>query len=133
MEKHAVVVSEQDFGRLSAMLAKLSPEQAALLEEELAGATVVPQQQLPADIVAMGSRASFRDLDTGAEFTVTLVYPGDASVDAHRVSVLAPVGAALIGLKVGQSIEWPVPRGAQRRLQVVAVEQDPAFAKAADE
>lgn len=129
MESHAVVVSEQDYGRLSAMLAKLSPEQAELLEEELARASVVPQQKLPPDVVAMGSRVKFRDLDTGSEFIVTLVYPQDASVDANRVSVLAPVGAALIGLKVGQSIEWPLPRGAKRRLSVVSVEQDHAVAK----
>jgi regulator of nucleoside diphosphate kinase len=60
-------------------------------------------------------------LDTGKELVVTLVYPHDADIDENKISILAPIGAALIGLRVGQVIRWPVPSGKEKRLQVVAV------------
>lgn len=117
----SVLVGERDHARLHALLAKADPEAVELLYEELDAATVLPDAELPADVVTMGSTVTFLDTDTGEESTVSLVYPSDADASRNCVSILAPVGAALIGLRVGETIEWPVPRGGHRRLQVVAV------------
>ena len=76
----------------------------------------------------MNSRVRFQDTDTHDELEVTLVYPKSADVDQGKISVLAPVGSALLGLSVGQSIEWPVPAGKLRHLRVVAVTYQPEAA-----
>jgi regulator of nucleoside diphosphate kinase len=100
----------------------------AALEEEISGARVVEPAAVPPDVVTMNSRVSFDDVDTEERLEVTLVYPQDADVERDRVSVLAPVGSALLGLSVGQTIEWPVPGGKNRRLRVVAVTYQPEAA-----
>jgi regulator of nucleoside diphosphate kinase len=76
----------------------------------------------------MNSRVRFEDLDSGEQLEVTLVYPRDADVDQSKVSVLAPVGSALLGLSVGQSISWPLPGGKSRHLRVVGVTYQPEAA-----
>ncbi len=103
-------------------------EACAALEEEIGRARVVEPAAVPPDVVTMNSRVSFEDVDTGERLEMTLVYPHDADVDHGRVSVLAPVGSALLGLSVGQSVEWPVPGGKRRRLRVVAVTYQPEAA-----
>ena len=80
-----------------------------LLETELERATIVDSSEVPADVVTMNSVVSFEDVETGQRSEVTLVYPSALSGTAGRVSILAPVGSALLGLSVGDSIEWPVP------------------------
>jgi len=72
------------------------------LDEELSRARVVKQADISPDIVTMNSRSVFRFVDTNEERDVTLVYPDQADVDTGRISVLAPIGAALLGLSVGQ-------------------------------
>lgn len=98
------------------------------LEEELGHAVVVESTQIPPQVVTMNSRVRFDDLDTGDQLEVTLVYPKDADVDQGKVSVLAPVGSALLGLSVGQSIRWPLPGGKSRHLRVVDVTYQPEAA-----
>jgi len=78
---------------------------------------------IPPDVVTMGSTVTFLDEESGAERTVRLVYPAQADISAGRVSVLTPIGAGLIGLSVGQSIDWPDRGGIEHRLTIVAVEQ----------
>ena len=84
-------------------------------------AVVVEPTKIPPDVVTMNSRVRFEDLDTG-------VYPKDADVNEGRVSVLAPVGSALLGLSVGQSIQWPLPGEKNRHLRVVSVTYQPEAA-----
>ena len=98
------------------------------LEAELDRAEVVAPADVPADVVTMNSRVRFADADTGEEQEATLVYPADANVKESRISVLAPIGAALLGLSIGQFIEWPVPSGATKRLRVVSVLYQPEAA-----
>ncbi|MGE0621267.1 MAG: nucleoside diphosphate kinase regulator [Pseudomonadales bacterium] len=117
----SVMVGELDHARLSHLLSKADPKSVSLLHDELDNATVVAEGQLPADVVAMGSTVSFRDIDTGAESTVELVYPSQADASQGRISILAPVGAALIGLRIGERIVWPVPNGRDRHLEVTDV------------
>jgi regulator of nucleoside diphosphate kinase len=73
----------------------------------------------------MNSVVSFEDLETGQRSEVTLVYPSASSGTEGRVSIFAPIGSALLGLSVGDSIEWPVPGGRSRRLRVTAVRYQP--------
>jgi len=96
---------------------------AALLLEELSRAEFCPRENLPPDVVTMHSEVVFRDEDSGEEHRVTLVYPREADMEAGRLSVLAPVGAALIGLRSGSTIDWPNRLGATRRFRIVDVIQ----------
>jgi len=123
-----IVVTEKDLQRLHALIdsrAERDAEAAELLEEELTRAVVVPQNQIPANVVTMNSRVVFEDEQTKQQREVTLVYPGAADAASHKVSVLAPVGAALLGLAVGQSIDWPLPGGRTARLRILSVLYQP--------
>jgi regulator of nucleoside diphosphate kinase len=118
-----VIVSEGDYARILSSLNKAGAEVGEPLREELDAATILPDHELPGSVVNMGAEVSFRDLESGESSRCTLVYPHQADAATRRVSVLAPVGAALIGLTEGETIAWPIPGGKLRRLQVVAVEQ----------
>jgi regulator of nucleoside diphosphate kinase len=107
---------------LAAGVMRGAPELGERLMREVARATVLPSDEMPADVVNIGSGVTFRDDMTGREQRVTLVLPPDADIGRGRVSVLTPIGAALIGLSVGQSIEWETVSGGRRSLTVLAVE-----------
>jgi regulator of nucleoside diphosphate kinase len=98
---------------------------AEMLESELDRALVVPRNGLPRDVVTMHSRVLFEDVDTGERRELVLVYPEEADVQRSWISVLAPVGTALLGLSAGQSISWPVPGGRTRTIRVVSVVYQP--------
>ncbi|MGE0623159.1 MAG: nucleoside diphosphate kinase regulator [Pseudomonadales bacterium] len=120
-QNRSVLVGERDHARLTRLIARTDPKVVALLDEELDAATVVPEDELPVDVVAMGSVVTFRDADTGETSTIELVFPAQADASLNRISILAPVGAALIGLRVGERITWPVPNGRDRHLEVTDV------------
>ena len=119
----AITVSRLDVARLEALLATAHGEVAEGLEEELLRATVVAPEAMPADVVTMNSRIRCREQGRGREMCLTLVYPQDSGPE--RVSILAPVGAALLGMSVGQSIDWPAPNGKTLKLEILAVEYQP--------
>lgn len=96
---------------------------AELLLEELERATIVAQAELPADVVTMFAHVVFRDEGTGFEHAVRLVYPKDADMAQGKLSVLTPVGAGLIGMRRGSTIDWPTRDGRFRRLRIVDVVQ----------
>ncbi len=96
---------------------------AGLLLEELARAEFCSAENLPADVVTMRSRVTFLDEESGEEHAVELVYPRAADMELGRVSVLTPVGAALIGLRRGSAIDWPNRLGTVRRLTIIDVIQ----------
>lgn len=106
-----------------AMLKSLPPHEQ--LRNELDRAIVVPAQAAPPDVVTMQSRVRYVDETTGERRTVTIVYPADADESKGRTSVLTPVGAALLGLSTGQTIEWKFPDGGWRRLRVEGVLRHP--------
>jgi len=87
---------------------------------------VVKTEDMPAGIVKMHSRVECEDATTGDTHVLTLVYPREANVDELKVSVLAPVGTALLGLSIGQSIDWDAPGGRKLKLRVTAVHDDAA-------
>jgi len=125
--KPPIVISSLDMERIEALLERMPPVQAAQYEAlrgELDRADVVQPSDMPADVVTMNSVVTFKDDDSSDELTISLVYPSGAGVPG-TVSVLAPVGSALLGLRVGQHIEWPTPDGRRRHLRVLEIEYQP--------
>jgi regulator of nucleoside diphosphate kinase len=94
------------------------------LEEELERAEVVEQKDIPPSVITMRSTVSLKDLDTGEEMIYWLVFPTEANYDEGKISVLAPVGTALLGYRRGDVIKWEVPSGV-RRLKVEKVLYQP--------
>ncbi|MGZ3460771.1 MAG: nucleoside diphosphate kinase regulator [Archangium sp.] len=123
-----IVVTSTDMERLRTLIDTTAGEQAETLDAELLRAEVVEPTQVPPDVVTMNSRVVYRDEDTQETREVTLSYPKDASLEQGRVSVLAPVGAALLGLSVGQEIEWQLPGGKHKRLRIISVTYQPQAA-----
>jgi regulator of nucleoside diphosphate kinase len=127
MRKHKlppITLHPEDRERLEALaLASLDrfPQTAGYLARELERARVV-EANGDTPFVRMGSLVTFRDDTTGQVREVTLTYPGRADIAAGRVSVLTPIGAALIGLSDGQTINWQAPAGDWRPLTVLSVE-----------
>ena len=99
------------------------PQVAALLLRELNRAEVIPDAEMPADIVAMQATVEFIDEASGVERTLQLVYPTEADFDASRISILSLVGAGILGLKAGQSIMWPDRAGKEQALRIIDVMQ----------
>jgi regulator of nucleoside diphosphate kinase len=99
-----------------------------MLESELDRAQVVSQEEFPPDVVSMRSTVVYEDADTGERGEAILVYPEEADMEHALISVLAPIGTALLGLSVGQSISWPVPGGRTRTIRVVSVAYQPEAA-----
>jgi regulator of nucleoside diphosphate kinase len=84
------------------------------LEREVKRAWTVDNHSIPGDVVTMNSKVRLRDMDSGEDEVYTLVYPTMADAEDYRLSVLAPVGTAIVGSSVGDLIEWPVPAGIRR-------------------
>lgn len=111
-----IYITQQDMNRLRALIEsmKSSREDLKLLGTELEQAKVVAPSEIPADVITMNSKAVVRDLNDDEVMTYTLVFPGKANVDEGLISVLAPVGTAMLGHRVGDEFEWHVPAGAIR-------------------
>ena len=127
----SIIVSTRDMARLEALLDSpaLSRHPAAVaLAQELERAQVLPPEEIPEGIVTMHSRVDCEDELHNEKHSLTLVYPHEADFDKGRVSVLAPVGSALLGLSVGQTIDWTAPGGRKLRLRVTAVHYQPEAA-----
>lgn len=119
-----IIVTDRDLERLLTMLDHHGGPAAESLEAELDRAVVVPKHEVPADVVTMNSLVTYEDCGSGAQRTVRLVFPSEADAGSGRISVLAPIGAALLGLTVGQDIEWALPSG-RKRIRVVGVDYQP--------
>lgn len=119
-----IVLTTIDYDRLSSLVetaADSSPEVYDYLSEELERATVVRSDEIAPTVVTMNARVTFRDESTGQSRTVTLVYPQDADLAAGKVSILTPIGAALIGVAQGQSICWYTRQAEAKTLTVLEV------------
>ena len=129
----SIVISSLDAERLDALLASLPkgtfPGRADL-EAELARATIVEPRDIPSTVVTMNSTVRFRVASSAEEFTLTLVYPKDMDSSSGKISILAPVGSALLGLSQGDEIEWPKPGGGLLRVRIEEVLYQPERAGA---
>lgn len=125
VSKPRIVVSDIDFKRLTDLALGAFdrfPDVAQELESEMGRAEVVHAGSVPANVVRMGSIVEFRS-DSAQQRRVKLVFPGEADISQDRISVLTPIGVALIGLAAGQSITWTARDGKQHKLTVITVEQ----------
>jgi regulator of nucleoside diphosphate kinase len=122
--KPAIILSAEDYERLSVLAhaaRSRMPDLAEELADEIGRARVLDKGKHPQDVVCMNSEVEFREETTGKVQRVRLVYPEEADISQSKVSVLTPVGTALIGLGNGHSITWETPRGDVRRLTVLSV------------
>ncbi|MGE0626250.1 MAG: nucleoside diphosphate kinase regulator [Hyphomicrobiaceae bacterium] len=119
----SIIVSDIDHRRLIGLAAaaeERAPDVAGVLQSEMERAQVMADDAMPGNTVRMGSSVEYSS-DTGDRRRVTLVYPGDADIAEGRISILTPIGAALIGLSSGQSIAWTARDGRRHRLTVLDV------------
>jgi regulator of nucleoside diphosphate kinase len=121
---HVIVITNHDLQRLLPILEQSDTPESDLLDWELHRATIVEQRNVSPDVVTMNSEVVYEDFATGARRTVRLVYPKDADASRGWISVLAPIGSALLGLRVGQEIEWQLPTE-RKRLFVVEIRYQP--------
>jgi len=124
-------VTAQDYNRLKLLLAELTRQsrgmQAGLetLEEILDLARIVHPEKVPSNVVTMNSQVLFEDVSTKEQGTVTIVYPADADPSSGKISVLSPVGAALLGESEGEELELPLPHGQSRRIRINSILYQP--------
>ncbi|KKO45690.1 nucleoside diphosphate kinase regulator [Arsukibacterium ikkense] len=126
MNSPDITLSTTDYDRLDALLTSLNADSIGYvtLSQELERANVVAPEQLAANVVSMNSTVRFR-LASGKISTLTLVYPKNADQSGNTISVLAPVGCALLGLKTGDTINWPLPSGEMSSITVEEVLYQP--------
>jgi len=115
LSQQSLVISFDDYVRLRELIGDYA------LADELDLAIVVPLDRIPRDVVTMNTRLIYADESTGVTREVELVYPNEADPLAGKISILAPVGCALLGLRAGQSIDWNLPNGQVHRLRVERV------------
>ncbi|PKN36153.1 MAG: hypothetical protein CVU61_00170 [Deltaproteobacteria bacterium HGW-Deltaproteobacteria-19] len=117
-----IYITEKDIDRLNSILMNIKDSPVVRkLQDELDRATILNPEEIPPDVVTMNSRVQFKTLETGDTSEITIVYPSNADSSKARVSILAPVGAALIGLRVGDEIEWALPTGLVRTFRILSV------------
>ncbi len=126
----SIVVTQFDFDRLEKLVYRLrtreqQPRLAEALEDELENAEIVDPHQMPADVVTMNSEALVRDLSTDAVEKIRVVFPGAAAPAKGAISVLAPLGLALLGTRAGDEVNWDVPGGGKRQLRVENITYQP--------
>jgi len=133
MSERAIYITNFDMERLRKLLegarlwSQRDREYLDKLEEELDRAILVASEDVPGDVVTMNSQVSVCDLDSKKEMTLRLVFPSDADYEQDRISILAPIGTALIGYRAGDTVEWRVPAGV-KRLKITAVLYQPEAA-----
>lgn len=121
-----IVVKDSDFNKLMSLLETVDTDIAAVLEQELTHAKVVDDSRYPKNAVCMGSMVTYIDLLSDKRNVIRLVYPDQANLDEMKVSVLSPVGCALIGMKKNCSIDWKMLNNKQAKFKVEDVEQHPS-------
>lgn len=132
MKARSIFITEQDRERLNKLVIQRrssegSSEYLQKLQGELEKAAVIDPAKVPADVVTMNSTVELLDLDSGTTETRTLVFPEEADVEQAKVSVLAPIGTAMLGYRVGDTFEWKVPAGT-RRLKIAKILYQPEAA-----
>lgn len=126
--KPEIIISSQDMERLEGLLhtpATRNRSDLDGLRAELERAQVREPEDMPSDVITMNSRARIREMPGGKERELTLVYPGNTGTGGDRVSIFTPAGSALLGLAVGQSIDWPTVEGHVVHLEVLEVTNQP--------
>lgn len=125
MNNDVILITEKDLLRLKNILSFQNSEEFENLEIELERAKIITDAHVPSDLVTMNSRVKFLNIQDDKEMTVTIVYPHDANFADGKISVLASLGSALIGLREGQEINWMFPDQKTRTLKILKVVYQP--------
>jgi regulator of nucleoside diphosphate kinase len=134
LEARDIYITDSDLIRLKELvqgritLPKWDRQSLDNLQGELDRAHIVEPTAVPTDVVTMDSRVSLTDVETNEEQTYTIVFPSGANLEQRKISVLAPIGTALLGYRVGDTVEWDVPGGV-RRLRINEVLYQPEAAR----
>ncbi|MFH4428975.1 nucleoside diphosphate kinase regulator [Vibrio alginolyticus] len=125
-ENNSIYISSLDMNRITALLDKMPSIAAELveLEAELDRATVLEPEQMPDNVVTMNSTVEFKFSGEDRTMTKTLVYPSELK-SSDDISIFAPVGSALIGLSVGQKLDWPMPNNQVKTIEIVDITYQP--------
>lgn len=125
-EKRIIYITKPDIDRLRSLISgmKSTRDDLGNLQAELDNCQVVEPEQIPGDVITMNSQAKLLNLESGEEMVFTLVFPENASIEHDRISVVAPIGTAMLGQREGDEFEWEVPAG-RIRLKAVKVMYQP--------
>ncbi len=119
--ENELIISESDYEKLSRLIKVSRSEATVALDAELLKADICPDALMPADVVSLYSKTHFKDVKTGAKRVVTIVMPWESSITEMRISILSPVGIALIGARVGAIIDWPLLNSSSVSLKIEKV------------
>jgi regulator of nucleoside diphosphate kinase len=125
MNEDLILITEKDFTRLKHVLSYQDSKNFEDLELELDRAKIIMDNEVPPDLITMNSKVKFLNLHDEKEMTVTVVYPSDADYKEGKISILASLGSAIIGLRAGQEINWRFPDGKTKRLRILEVLYQP--------
>ncbi len=125
MNNDVILITEKDLLRLRNVLSFQNSEEFENLEIELERAKIITDFDVPPDLVTMNTRFKFMNIQDNKEMIITIVYPHEANFVDGKISVLASLGSALIGLRVGQEINWMFPDGKTRTLRILEVLYQP--------
>ncbi|ATH07318.1 hypothetical protein BIY24_05015 [Halobacteriovorax marinus] len=129
METDRIFITEKDYLRLTNLMGSNGSHNFEDLEVELDRASIISDNEVPNDLVTMNSKIKFLDLKTNKDSIITIVYPQDANTNEAKISIFAPLGSALIGLKKNQKISWKFPNGKTKSLKVLEVLYQPEAAE----
>lgn len=132
MQRPVITLNRLDAERLQRLIDAATDKDrsvAEALEAELERAEVIEPEDMPADVVSMNSQVRFTELSRQSELTRTLVYPHALAETPDGLSIMAPVGAALLGLRVGDVIDWTLPGGQSTQLRIDAILWQPEAAR----
>ena len=125
MNEDVIFISEKDLLRIKHVLSFQRSKEYENLEIELDRAKIVSDNEIPEDLVTMNSKIRFLNIQENKEMIITIVYPSDANFAEGKVSVLASLGSAMIGLRVNQEINWLFPDGKTKTLKILQVLYQP--------
>ena len=114
MNRKKIIVNSRDYTKLTGIIGSnpgSSEAEYRELYEELKNAVLVEPEKMPADVITMNSKVRFKDIEESEDYVFSLVYPEDADTSKGKLSILAPIGTALLGYRVGDEVKWKVPAG----------------------
>jgi len=121
MKDDVILMTERDYLRIKHILSFQNSDEFENLELELDRAKIIDEASVPSGLVQMNTKFKFEVVTEKKEMTITIVYPEDANFAEGKISVLAPLGSALIGLQIGQEINWMFPDGKLKKLKILEV------------
>jgi len=125
MDETTIFITEKDYARIRHVMSSVNSIDYENLELELERAKIISDDEVPPDLVTMNSRVKFFNIQENKEMIVTIVYPDDANDNEGKVSILDPLGSALIGLLENREINWMFPDGKTKTLRILKVLYQP--------